>query len=187
MSSFRAKLKRLAAKGVEAELALKLNYEQLFDPMILAPHTEINNEIFEAIDRFADHQIGYGSLNITIFIDHIGPAVREKFLEAYQEHYHDVLRKAVHEVHVWYFKVFLFVAISVVGLIFWAYGHVGDRTSSFIQNIWAFSSWQVGGTLVEGTSTWDFYRQVKYILAADIEFSELKPKTSKTGKKTPVS
>ena len=180
MSSFRAKLKRLAAKGVEAELALRLSYDQLFNPMILAPHTEINADVFETIDRFADHQIGYGNLNITIFIDHIGPAIRQKFLESYQEHYHDVQRKAVHEVQVWFFKVFLFIGISTAGMCFWRYGHGGAGIfSSLIQNIWAFTLWQVGTTFVEGTVTWDFYRQVKYILNADIEFSEMKPRKKK--------
>lgn len=177
LSDFSRKLKRIRKTNNKAELALKLQYDEMFDPMILAPHSEINVDIFEAVDRFSDSQTSLGTLKITIFIDQISAVIQEKFKEVYRAHYRDALRKAAYHIRLWYFKVALFVGISIFGI--WLWMHTNDSNeviSNLIENFWAFTLWQIGYTFIDGTETWDEYRQAKYKKAAEIEFSEIRQK-----------
>lgn len=156
-------------------LTLKISAADMFDDMIVAPHNEINDRIFDNIDRFTRRGHFTGDLSIAIYTDSVSPIIQEKFRELFLEHYEDDLKEARAALIMRLMLLFLFIVLSVVNIALWE--HLKGRLLlSVFQNIWAFMLWKIGDTFIDGVQKWRNYRRIELIKQAEIRFYRIKGK-----------
>ena len=167
----------MAGRGsTTTEVCLKVPADDLFDTMIVAPHTEINGRIYTAIENITQHEIHAGNLKVAVYTDSRSTLIQEKFRELYRDHYHDVLKEARHVVRLRFGLLFLFLLISVINIVLW------DRLTNDLlvavgQNIWAFTLWKIGDTFIQAVTEWRNLTRFRMIRNAEIRFyATLKPR-----------
>ncbi len=131
-------------------LALDLKYEksELFDPHILAPHSELNNGIYETVDKLID-KMGASSLSLCFHTEKLGEIVQEKVRESYFEHYSDELRGLSRSLTRIYIRAVLLLVISLTLLFFsLTFSWLQDRGLILlvVTNIGVYFLWELGNT-----------------------------------------
>ena len=155
------------------KLTLKIRSDEMFDPMIIAPHNEINDSVFAHIDRFTQRTKLGSSLSIAIYTDNTSPIIQEKFRELFVEHYDDDLKTARNSLNTRYILTFLFILLSAINIAFW--NHLrGKVMLNLFQNIWAFMLWKIGDTFIDGVNKWRNYKRIESIKRAEIHFYRIK-------------
>ena len=152
------------------ELVLKVSRDELFDPMILLPHNEINTRISDTVSRFTQNRKMQKPLNLTIITpEPVGEAIQEKFIEAFVEHYEDERIVAIRYVHLQILRLIIWGLISIVGFAVWS-KLTGELIQRILSNVWAFTFWQIGYTFIDGIQNVRTYRRMVKIRDAHIEF-----------------
>ena len=77
----------------EEELVLKLDKSEILDSHIILPHAELNELVYEAVNRFIE-RYGGSSLKITFVSGIVSEDVQDVIRESYRAHYLDVMRKS---------------------------------------------------------------------------------------------
>lgn len=154
-------------------LTLKVPSGELFDPMIIQPHNEINGKIFSQIDRITRRGYLNTNLTIAIFTDRTSPLIREKFIELFIEHYEDDLRTVRNALNRRYLQIFVFILLSIINIAVWNQLK-GKILLGVLQNIWAFMIWKIGDTFLEGVQKWHNYRRIENLKKAKIKFYQIK-------------
>ena len=106
-------------RSKNSELVLKLKKDELFDPMVLLPHNEINAAVNEAVERFAESQDAGEDMLITIFINGTRSLVQDKLRESFIEHYEDEYRRLGRHIRSYLVKVLVLVLISGPAIFAW--------------------------------------------------------------------
>lgn len=133
----------------ETQLTLNLKKEELFDSHIVLPHPEVNQVVYDAVDRFVERYSGE-SMAITIMSGDVNPSLQGVFREAYYSHYDDEYQKANRYLHRRYVRVVGLLLISAVT--FFAGGYISGHLDgwSFIASLASqvsiFCLWEVGYT-----------------------------------------
>ena len=157
------------------KLTLKIRSEDMFDPMVITPHSEINGGIFARIDRFSTHAGIDSDFSIAIYTDTTLPIIQEKFRELFIEHYEDDLRTVKKKLGARYMMIFLFILLSTANIVLW--NHLRGRVMlNVFQNVWAFMLWKIGDTFIDGIRVWQNYRRIINIKRAKITFYRIKVK-----------
>lgn len=152
-----------------AELMLKLDKGEIFDPMVLLPHFEVNADVYEAVDRFVEGRDGMREMKLTILSNGVEPVMQHSFRETFAEHYQDEYRKLSKHIRSFFIKILILVLISVPAILIWE--HIQDGVVGvLVETLWGFSLWEVGYTLVDYISEWKLCRTILCIKNAKIEF-----------------
>lgn len=157
------------------KLTLKIRGDEMFDPMVIAPHNEINERIFAQIDRFTRRGKLSSNLSIAIYTDIALPVIQEKFRELFVEHYEDDLKTARDALRTRYLLIIVFILLSITNIAFW-YRLREKVMLNVFQNIWAFMLWKIGDTFIDGINKWRNYRRIENIKRAEIHFYRIKEK-----------
>lgn len=158
---------------LENTLTLKIPSDELFEPMVLAPHAELNPKIHEIVADFARRRRRSGPVSITVFTEKIGPLVQEKFKELFREHCEDMLRSTLMDLNMVYLRLAVFIALTVANVMLWDVisNHVW---LSVIQNVWAFALWKIGDTFIDSLKLLNYWRHLRLVRDASIHFYILK-------------
>lgn len=153
------------------ELILKVKKEEFFNPLILAPHNEINDNIYAAIDNYALHLKKGENFNIVIYTNCPKKGVQEKFKELFREHYADECYiKRVRFRHLCK-KTLILLAVGTAILFIW----IGFKAYVFRElwaTLWAFNLWEASHTAIEALETFKQHEKISRIKNANIEFTE---------------
>lgn len=160
---------REASQGRRA--CIETQKDELFDPMVLLPHSEINAAVYEAVEQFAERQDAGADLLITIFSDGTGPLIQEKLRESFFEHYEDENRKLDRHIRGYLVKILILVLIS--GPAIFAWEHIRDDLLGILfETLWGFSLWEVGYTFTDNLNEWRAWRRIRRIRKASIQFMD---------------
>ena len=169
--------KTLTDKKSPSELSLKLDSSMLFDPIILAPHNEINKEICAAAEAYIEKHFPPEGIMINIFIPQINDVVKEKFMELFAEHYTDYIIKTKRYIIRRIIRMFLLVLISLA-IIAIAFTGIAGEISSFgfivVSNIGIFLLWEIGYTFFDNNEAIERLKKYTALANAKIEFIEKK-------------
>ena len=152
----------------ETELVLKLKKEELFDPHVLLPHSELNSTVYERVNAFVEKYKGT-EMTLLIYTDPVNVMIQDSFREVYTSHY-KVNRYLKH-----YFNRSL--ALIVIGIIALVAGlSLTNRYSTetvlsyIILNLSAFCLWETGYTQFSARTVMREKRRILRALNARIEF-----------------
>ena len=157
----------------ETELVLKLKKDELFDPYVLSPHSELNSIVYNCVDVFVD-KFGGNELTLSIYTDPVSPMVQEVFREVYYEHYLDELRKVNRFLKRHYYRVLVLLLVSVLTFVISSQltRFNPDETiiSYVIANVSCFCLWEVGYTQFDTLDEADEKKRITRAMNAKIEF-----------------
>lgn len=169
--------KSLTDKRSPSELSLKLDSSMLFDPIILAPHTEINKDICAAAEAYIEKHCPPEGVVINIFITKINDIVKEKFIENFVEHYTDYIIKTKRYITRRIIRMLLLVLISLA-IIAVSFSGIAGEISSFgfvvVSNIGIFLLWEIGYTFFDNNEAVERLKKYTALANAKIEFIEKK-------------
>ena len=169
--------KSLTDKRSPSELSLRLDSTNLFDPMILAPHTEINKDICSAVEAYIERHCPPEGVVINIFIKKVNDLVKEKFVENFVEHYTDIIIKTRRYIIRRVMRMLILVLISL-GIIAISFSGIAGEISSFgfvvVSNIGIFLLWEIGYTFFDNHEAVERLKKYTALANAKIEFIEKK-------------
>lgn len=161
----------MAKKKKKNELTLKVKKEEFFNPLVLAPHSEINKNIYEVVDEYALHLRKYEDFKIIIFTNSSIKAIHEKFKEVFYEHYTDECYKRKIRFKSLFKKMLILIGVALVILLMW----ISLKASIFrelLATLWAFNIWEASHTAIEAFDVFRQYERITHIKDAAIEFTE---------------
>lgn len=160
-------------KQEETELSLKLKKDELFDPYVLSPHSELNSIVYNSVDTFVG-KFGGSELTLSIYTEPISPMVQDVFREVYREHYQDELRKVNRYLRRHYYRVLVLLVVSVLTFVISSQltRLNPDETiiSYVIANVSCFCLWEVGYTQFDTLDEADEKKRITRAMNATIEF-----------------
>ena len=164
---------RQTAGQEETELVLKLKKDELFDPYVLSPHSELNSIVYNCVDVFVG-KFGGSGLTLSIYTEPISPMTQDVFREVYREHYADELRKVNRFLKRHYIRVLVLLLISVLTFVLSSQltKFNPDETiiSYVISNVSCFCLWEVGYTQFDTLDEEDEKKRIIRAMNAKIEF-----------------
>ena len=161
----------MAKKKRNNELVLKVKKEEFFNPLVLAPHSEINECIYAAVDNYSVHLKRSEDFNVVIFTSKTPKSIQEKFKELFHEHYVDECYKKRVRFRQLCKKTAILVGIALIVLLIW----VSFKNSVFRElwsTLWAFNVWEASHTAIEAFEVFKQYDKISHIKNANIEFTE---------------
>ena len=157
----------------ETELVLKLKKEELFDPYVLLPHSELNSIVYHSVDTFVAKYKGT-DMTLAICTDPVNPMIRNIFREVYQSHYREELLKVNRFLmrHYIRFVVLILVGITafLMSRLLTKYNPNETVLSYILLNMSGFCLWEVGYTQFATRDVADEKRRITRALNAKIEF-----------------
>ena len=157
----------------EDELTLHFSKDELFDRHVILPHAEVNQEVYEKVDRFTE-RYGGDRLTLTIFSDAISEISQEFFQEAFVSHYEDEYRHATLYLYRWYARVILLAIISVTA--YYAAGFLSTHFSGMeflaiaMTNIGIYCLWEIFNTDMKRRDTSKLRKRIRRARDAEIQF-----------------
>ena len=157
----------------ETELVLKIGKDDLFDPYVLLPHSELNSAVSDSVDTFVEKYTG-DEMTLSIFTDEVSPETQTVFREVYRSHYEDELRKVNRFLYRHYNRVVILLVVCVVAFFIsarMAAVNPEETISSYvIANVSCFCLWEVGYTQFETRDVLDEQKRITRAMNAKIEF-----------------
>lgn len=154
------------------ELVLKLKRNELFDPIVLSPHSEINSDIYNAVENFTTRTKNISNLKITIFSPTIGKAIQEKFKELFFEHYKDEEDRIKIKIKAVSIKTIVLVLLALIILFVW-FKLSNTILRELFGTLWAFNVWEASHTFIEALEAIHKKRRIISIKNAIIEFIDI--------------
>lgn len=156
------------------ELVLRLKKEELFDPHILFPHSELNSIIYDSVDAFVS-KYGGSDIKLLIYSETISPMMQDVFREVYQMHYMDELQKTVRLLRRHKIRILFLMLISVCTFLFSSYLNSilpSETVMSYvIANISCFCLWETGYITFDTRDDVAEKKRIIQAMNAKIEFS----------------
>ena len=161
------------ARAEETELVLKLKKDELFDPYVFMPHSELNSIVYHCVDAFIEKYKGT-DLTLSIYTDPVSPMVQDVVREAYHDHYRDEYRKVNRYLKRHYSRVLVLLLVSVLTFVLSSRLTMRnpDETiiSYVIANVSCFCLWEVGYTQFDSLDILDERKRITRAMNATIEF-----------------
>ena len=157
----------------EDELTLHFAKDELFDRHVILPHAEVNQEVYEKVDRFTE-RYGGDRLTLTIYSDAISEISQEFFREAFVSHYEDEYRHATLYLYRWYIRVILLALVSVGA--YYTARFLSARVDGIdflaiaITNIGIYCLWEVFNTEMKRRETSKLRKRICRARDAEIQF-----------------
>ncbi len=128
---------------------------ELFDPVVMMPHLEVNEKIISAIDRLLNTSADAAPLKLNIHSsEKVSDSLQNTFTECLRMHYRDERKQIVRFLENRYNRILGLLILSVLALIIWTSfspaEDAGDKVLwQILGNFAAFSLWQIGSTHFE--------------------------------------
>lgn len=160
----------------ENELTLKYRREDLFDPHTVLPHPEVNQSIYEAVDRFVQRYRG-NSLKVTFMLtagSSLNPSLEKVFREAYYSHYDDEYQKIQLHMRSLYLRAAVMLLISAA--LFFSGNVLSGRWTDLqligvlLSQLSVFCFWAAGDLLLENNTAVSRRKMILRARGAEIEF-----------------
>ena len=142
-------------KGKMSVLDLRIgSRDELFDPLVISPHPEVNSSILHAVDNFLSTAKVLGPISVQLHCrEQISDALWDTFTECFRLHYEDEERRVRNYLDSRYSRIISLAIISIFSLMLWS-SFGGDNSSTgtvwvVFGNLAAFSLWQTGSTHFE--------------------------------------
>lgn len=124
-----------------------------FNPMVIGPHLELDQEIASAVDHFLQSQDSPTPLEIHIHGQrHSTEIMQETMREIFVEHYQDEKQRVNSYLESRYVRAITLAIVSLAAVSIWVHSPVAADTSilwTIIGNFAGFSLWQIGNTYFE--------------------------------------
>lgn len=147
---------------------------QLFDPLIVGPHLEINTDIADAVQRFVVSMKEMAPLDLCIYCPgNISKAMQETAIEAFQEHFIDEERRIFRILRSRNRRSMVLFIISMVIMFTWTplNNQVGTSVLwTILGNMGGFFLWEIGNTLFRHAEDYLELEQVMICKGAEITF-----------------
>ena len=157
----------------ETELVLKLKKEELFDPHVLLPHSELNSIVYERVNAFVEKYKGT-EMTLLIYTDPVNVMIQDSFREVYVSHYREELLKVNRYLMRHLLRTLALVAVGIIALVtgMSLTRRYSDETvlSYIILNISGFCLWEIGYTQFSIRNVVDEKKRITRALNARIEF-----------------
>jgi hypothetical protein len=147
---------------------------QLFDPLVVGPHLEINTDIADAVQRFVVSMKEMAPLDLCIYCPgNISPVMQETAIEAFQEHFSDEERRIFRVLRSRNRRSMILFIISMMIMFTWTPLNNSIGTSvlwTILGNMGGFFLWEIGNTLFRHA---DDYLELEHVMickGADITF-----------------
>lgn len=123
---------------------------QLFHPLVIGPHLEINTDIVEAVDRFVSAEKEMAPLILNIYCNtKISKQMQDTAIEALQEHYRDEQRRISRILQNRTRRSVILFCISMSIMFIWVrYDHIVGESPvwTILGNMGGFFLWEIGNT-----------------------------------------
>ena len=157
----------------EEELTLHFAKKELFDRHVILPHAEVNQRVYETVDRFTE-RYGGDRLTLTIYTDAISEITQKFFREAFVSHYEDEYRHATLYLYRWYSRVILLAVISVTAYYAAGFLSASEGVLNFlpiaVTNIAIYCLWEIFNTDMKRRDTSKHRKRIRRARDADIQF-----------------
>lgn len=164
-------MKRYSKKYI-SDLVLKIKKEDLFDSMVLAPHNEINDKIFQAVENYQQQLKGFETFKLILFTDITSKPLKEKFKELFKEHYEDENKRANKKLRHAAYKTIFLVILSIAILFTW-YKLQDIIIRDLFGTLWAFNLWEASHYFLETMTHLHKKRALSNIKNIEINFVEI--------------
>ena len=157
----------------ETELVLKLKKEELFDPHVLLPHSELNSTVYERVNAFVEKYKGT-EMTLLIYTDPVNVMIQDSFREVYVSHYREELVKVNRFLRHYFNRSLALIVIGIIALV--AGISLTNRYSTetvlsyIILNLSAFCLWETGYTQLSARTVMREKKRILRALNARIEF-----------------
>ena len=157
----------------ETELVLKLKKEELFDPHVLLPHSELNSVVYQRVDSFVEKYKGT-EMTLLIYADPVNNMIQDSFREVYVSHYREELVKVNRYLKHYFNRSLALIVIGIIALV--AGVALTNRYSSetvlsyIILNLSAFCLWETGYTQLSARTVMNERKRILRALNARIDF-----------------
>ena len=159
------------SKMEETELVLKLNRDEILSKYVVAPHAEVNQVIYDAVNQFVGKYSG-DKLLISIMSDDVPEPVQNIFKEVYYLHYEDEYQKITNYLKKRYLRAAMLLVISIVS--FSLGGITLEVIPSYIISMFGeisiFCLWEVGYTHFDRENSKGERKRIMRARDAEIEF-----------------
>lgn len=147
---------------------------ELFDPLVMGPHLELNQGILRAVDRFLETEREIAPLTLCIHSqEDISLPLQATMFEVFIAHYEDEQQRIEKFLEGRGKRSFVLMAISFTALRVIAlkvFKYDKGELWQVIGNLAAFSLWQVGSTFFESSEATEELMRKKIAMEADIKF-----------------
>ncbi|MCR4950642.1 MAG: hypothetical protein K6A40_04905 [Solobacterium sp.] len=130
------------------ELNLKYEKNELFDPHVLTPHSELNAGIYQEVDALlgrSDNTV----FTLCIYSEPLSDILKEKIREVYREHYSDELKALRRDMIRVYVRAAMLLTLSLT-LLFISISLTKQNDKGIVllvvTNFGAYFLWEVGNT-----------------------------------------
>ena len=133
---------------------------ELFDPVVILPHLEVNEKVTIAIDHLLRTSATTAPLMLNIHCaERISESLRNTFVECLRMHYRDEKRQIIHFLEGRYDRMLGLLVVSIAAMIIWTtFSPANDAGEKVVWqvlgNFAAFSLWQIGSTHFERTEAY---------------------------------
>ena len=163
----------LARKGTVLDLKIG-SRDDLFNPIVLAPHLEINGAVVDAVDHYLATAGKNAPLTLCLHCaERISVPLQETLREVYRSHYEDEERRVSSYLKSRYSRGIFLLLLSIGALTVWERFMRQYSTSTLWQvlgNFAAFSLWQIGNTYFERSEALGSLAQILIAKHAEIQF-----------------
>lgn len=156
------------------DLDLRINgRNELFDPIVMAPHLEVKRSVIEAVDRFLQAEEEETPLRITIHSAvSISASLQELMIEGFRDHYADEEAQVNRFLEIRFTRSITLITIGIMVLSLLKNLPSETNTNTvwtIASNYAAFSLWQVGSTYFERASM--IPKLTRIVIARNAEIS----------------
>ena len=147
---------------------------QLFNPLVVGPHLEINSDIAEAVDHFVGAMKEMAPLELYVYCgSHISKPVRETAIEAFQEHFRDEERRQLRVLRQRTKRSMVLFCISMSIMFLWSRYNEAIGNSviwTVLGNMGGFFLWEIGNTYFRHEEDFLELERIMICKEADITF-----------------
>ena len=162
-----------ASRETEEELVLRLNPEDLFDRVVMLPHAELNDAVYNAVDQFVDRYDG-SRLKLTILGCSVNEATQDTFREVYRAHYSDEHEKVARYLHRRYIRIIVLMMISIiafnVAMHLFSISDDHNFVKEVISEVCIFCIWEIGYTHFDRLESVEEMTRITRARDAEIHF-----------------
>lgn len=147
---------------------------QLFNPLVVGPHLEINSEIVGAVDHFVGAMKEMAPLELYVYCgSHVSKPVRETAVEAFREHFMDEERRQLRVLRQRTKRSMVLFCISMSIMFLWSRYNEAIGNSviwSVLGNMGGFFLWEIGNTYFRHEDDFIELERIMICKEADITF-----------------
>ncbi|MBQ9008439.1 MAG: hypothetical protein IJ088_03805 [Clostridia bacterium] len=152
-----------------------LKRSELFDPVVLMPHLEVNQKVTDAIDHLLRTSRTTAPLRLNVHCgENVSESLQNTFSECLRMHYRDERDQVLRFLEGRYARMIGLLMVSIVALVIWTTTSPAEDAGEkvlwqILGNFAAFSLWQIGATHFERSE--GYARLMQFTTAENLSVS----------------